>query len=70
MIGFFSKGLIQNGINEKGFDEIKKAKYNSVKTRLIEVYSKSKADSESEKADIKNTIKELQEKVSGKVMYQ
>jgi len=66
----FSKGLIQNGINEKDFDEIKKAKYASVKMRLIEVYSKIKSISVEDKAENKKILQELQEKVSGNVVYQ
>ena len=65
----FSQGIIQQKMSFKDFNNIKKAKYETIKTKLLEVYSKQKCISSDEKTENKNIIKELQEKVSGNVVY-
>lgn len=65
----FSQGIIQQEMSFEDFNELKKAKYETVKAKLLEVYTKQKCISVDEKTENKNIIKELQEKVSGNVVY-
>lgn len=65
-----SKGKLQGTLPKAEWDEIKLNKYESVKTRLIEVYSKAKASSTEERSEFKNIIQDLQGKKSGKIIAQ
>ena len=65
-----SKGLMQGALSLEDWNNIKRDKMNSVRARLIEVYGKAKAISFEDKIEIKNTLKDLQDKKSGMVISQ
>lgn len=66
----YAKGLLQGSLSKEDFNDLKRLKYESVKNRLIAVYSEMKFNSLEEKKENKNILKEIQEKVSGTVVYQ
>ena len=65
-----SKGIMQGALSLEDWNNVKREKINSVRARLIEVYGKAKAISYEDKLEIKNTLKELQERKSGMVISQ
>jgi len=65
-----SKGIMQGALSLEDWNNVKREKMDSVRTRLIEVYGKAKAISFEDKIEIKNTLKELQDKKSGMVISQ
>jgi LytS/YehU family sensor histidine kinase len=65
-----SKGKMQGALYLEEWNNVKRDKMNSVRTRLIEVFGKAKAISFEEKIEIKNTLKDLQEKKCGMVISQ
>lgn len=65
-----SKGLMQGALSLEDWNNVKREKMNSVRARLIEVYGKAKAISFEDKIEIKNTLKDLQDKKSGMVISQ
>jgi hypothetical protein len=65
-----SKGKMRGNRTAAEWDVLKRNQYNSVKNRLIEVYTKAKASSVEEKAEFKNAIIELQQTKSTKAINQ
>jgi hypothetical protein len=65
-----SKGIMQGALSLEDWNNVKREKMDSVRTRLIEVYGKAKAISFEDKIEIKNTLKELQDKKSAMVISQ
>ena len=65
-----SKGKMQGTFSLEEWNNMKREKMNSVRTRLIEVYGKAKALSFEDKIEIKNTLKDLQIKNCGIVISQ
>lgn len=65
-----SKGIMQGALSLEDWNNVKREKMNSVRARLIEVYGKAKALSFEDKIEIKNTLKDLQDKKSGMVIAQ
>ena len=65
-----SKGKMQGELSLEDWNNLKRDKINSVRMRLIEVFGKAKAISFEEKIEIKNTLKDLQEKKCGMVISQ
>ncbi|MFZ2432495.1 MAG: hypothetical protein WAW57_15255 [Lutibacter sp.] len=65
-----SKGLMQGELSLEKWNNIKRDKMESVRTRLIEVYGKAKAISFEDKIEIKNTLKNLQQKNCGMAVAQ
>lgn len=66
----FSKGKLQERYTKDEFDELKRSKYASVKSRLLEVYKNIKAVSINEKNKFREALSEIESAKSGIVITQ